>query len=483
MTDFLDAVAAEAETDRKTVETIFNETGVVLAPTAPAPHTLVITRVRFAGTKHIAEHGPEEFDFDRPLSTGLSVVASRENLAGKSTVLNVIRWALTGRQGQLRDDVRSWISHVTVEGEIDARPFIIAFDDADDTPRGRLIDGGAQIGVFESNAALETLTGAFFTERLRLDPTPFWQKRSGGEEDEGDARRHGWQSYFPALHVRSGRGPLLGEQTMGGQAGILMQVFLGLPWALTHATSRVALNIVRRDLSAGRRRRGDDARAREREREPLRRQLVEAQGALRDLEARGPVPTPAEIDQHMNTFQRLSGSLSVLQTELQDVETVIALTQEAVDAATRRLAALRESAAVRPVLGRILPSECPRCTHELEDFKEERESVAHCYVCDAPLLEDAEDEEAEQDAEQELADAQEALEAARSEHAALQAKRRQVQEKREAARAALEAAQQARPASEEREAALREIAVAEALLARDERVQEEAHDHSDRGSS
>ena len=479
MTDFLEVVAANAATDRRSVEAIFNETGVVLAPTAPAPHALVITRVRFAGTKHIAEHGPEKFDFDRTLRTGLWVVASRENLAGKSTVLNVIRWTLTGRQGQLRDDVRSWISCVTVEGEIDGRPFAIGFNDADNMACGRLIDGTEEIGTFESNEAFESLTGAFFTERLGLDPTPFWQQRSGGEEGEGDARRHGWQSYFPALHVRSGRGPLLGEQTMGGQAGILMQVFLGLPWALTHATSRVALNIVRRDLSAARRRGTDDARAREREREPLRQRLEEAQDALRDLEAQGPVPTPAEIDEHMNAFQRLSGSLSVLHRTLQEAEAVIALAQEAVDGATRRLAALRESAAIRPLLGRILPSECPRCTHELADFKPQRESAAHCYVCDAPLIEGSEDEEAEQEAERELADAQETLESARTEFAVLQAEERQLHDERGAARLALETAQQARPASAEREAALRELAVAEALLAQDERVQEGAHDHSD----
>jgi hypothetical protein len=41
----------------------------------------------------------------------------------------------------------------------------------------------------------------------------------------------------------------------------------------------------------------------------------------------------------------------------------------------------------------------------------------------------------------------------------------------------METAQVARPASEERETTLREIAVAEALLAQDERVEEEAHDH------
>jgi hypothetical protein len=114
----------------------------------------------------------------------------------------------------------------------------------------------------------------------------------------------------------------------------------------------------------------------------------------------------------------------------------------------------------------------------LEDFKAPRESVAHCYVCDAPLLEGIEDEEVEKAAEQELADAQETLKAASHELAALQAEERQLHDERETARTALETAQQARPASAEREAALREVAVAEALLAQ-EHMQEEGHDHPD----
>ena len=290
MTDFVEAVGGAAAVDRTTVESIFSEMGVVLAPAAASPHSLLVTRVKFTGTKHIAERGPEDFDYDRSLTTGLWVVASRENLAGKSTVLNVIRWALTGRQGRLRDDVRSWITQVTVEGEIDGRRFVIEFEDSNRAPRGQLVDGGSPIGTFESNEAFESLVAAFFTERLGLDPTPFWQQRSGGEDEEGDARRHGWQSYFPALHVRSGSGPLLGEQVMGGQAGVLMQVFLGLPWALTYATSRVALNMVRRELSAGRRRSQEDARAREREREPLRERLETARATLREPRSAGPGP-------------------------------------------------------------------------------------------------------------------------------------------------------------------------------------------------
>jgi len=211
MTDFLDSVTAAAEADRATVAAVLDEAGVVLAPTAPTPHILEIARVCFSGTKHIAGHEPEDFTYDRRLGRGLWVIASNHNLAGKSTILNVIRWALTGRPGRLRDDVRSWIASVTVEGSIDGQAFVIDFSD-NGAPRGSLTDHGQPAGTFTGEDEFEALTGAFFSDRLGLDPTPFWQRREGGDETEGDARRLGWQGYFPALHVRSGSGPLLGDQ-------------------------------------------------------------------------------------------------------------------------------------------------------------------------------------------------------------------------------------------------------------------------------
>jgi hypothetical protein len=238
------------------------------------------------------------------------------------------------------------------------------------------------------------------------------------------------------------------------------------------------LNTVRRELSAARRRGEEDARAREREREPLREKREEALARLRELEARGRVPTAAQLDEYLDTFQRASASISALHGDLDAAETAVALAQEAVDATTRRLSALRESATVRPLLGRLLPTECPRCTHQLDDFKEHREAAAHCYVCDAPLVEEVDDEALEREGEQELDDATETLQAARSDLRELQTRERQLQAEREAARGALQTAEAARPASEEREAALRTIAVSEALLSQDQRVQEEAHDHS-----
>lgn len=477
MTDFLDAVTAAAESDRAAVAAVLDEAGVVLAPTAPTPHILKISRVCFSGTKHLEGHEPEDFVYDRSMGPGLWVVASNHNLAGKSTILNVIRWALTGRTGRLRDDVRSWIAAVTVEGSIDDQTFVIDFTD-DGAPRGTLTDYGQPAGTFSGDDEFEALTGAFFSDRLGLDPTPFWQRREGGDESEGDARRLGWQGYFPALHVRSGSGPLLGEQVQGGQAGTLMQVFLGLPWALTAATARVGRRVVQRDLNAMRRRARDDRQAREAAREPLRNQLDTARARLAALEAQGAAPTPAEIDQRMSRYNTAATALSAVQDEVRAARATLSLTTDAVDAATRRHLALKETAVIRPLLGRIAPTECPRCTHHLEDVKEHREAEDHCFVCDAPLQDVVEDEAEVAEAEQELADAQAAHAIAIAELDAAAAREAELQIEHDTARAAVAQIDTQAPAIAERAEVVQQIAVAEALLEQGTQLDatDDAHD-------
>ncbi|MFZ0974422.1 MAG: hypothetical protein WAN22_19490, partial [Solirubrobacteraceae bacterium] len=367
---------------------------------------------------------------------------------------------------------------MTLEGAVDGRPFVIDFDDTDDRPVGSLREPGGEIGSFESAAGFESITGAFFSDRLGLDPTPFWQRRPAGTEEEGDPRRLGWQGYFPALHVRSGSGPLLGDQVQGGQAGTLMQVFLGLPWALTAASARVGLALVRRELSAVQRRAKEDLAAREKAREPLRKRLEMANARLVEIEAAGAPPSPGEIDDLVAKFQQASERLAEVRAEVATGRAAVAEAQSQVDEAARRLNAIREGTAVRPLLGRLAPTECPRCARRLTDLRESRESHDHCFVCDFPLVEVTEDLAAVTDAETDLRAAEEAFAAIGSELAALEGREIELAAEQADARRAVEEATTKAPVTAAREEAAREQAVVEALLAQDEVVIAEAQDVS-----
>lgn len=478
MTDFYDAVAARSDVEADDVQSVLKDAGVVLQPSGAAPRALQVTRIAFTGTKTLDGRPPQSFRVDRAVSAGLWAITSRQNLAGKSSVLHMIRWALTGRC-KLRDDVRSWIDDVTVEGQIDGENFIVSFSDVDDQPTGRLTCGGRTIATFARDDAFEEVTGAFFSSRLGLDPTPWWQSRSGGIEGEGDARRIGWQGYFPALHIRSSAGPLLGEQTQGGQPGTLLQVFLGVPWSLTSATSHVALSTVRRDLSAACRRSRDDAAARRIKRRPLEDRLEKAERALERLRvAASPLP-PHELDARVAAFQAACVAVTDAIAELQAVRAEHADAQAEADAAQRGLLAMKESVAVQPLLGRLEPTQCPRCVHALSDDRPAREADGHCFVCDRPIESGPVDEAAVASAISEADAATAAAKALELQVTRLQEMLAAATADRDRARALLEEAKRREPSAAAEQELLREIAVVGALLDQDERLKEDAANIAD----
>lgn len=467
MTDLISDVAEAAGVTPATVLSVLDVYSVPLTPNAPAPRSLQLTSLRFAGTKTLDGVASEPFSYERDLTTGLSVVASASNLAGKSTVLNVIRWALTGRS-KLRDDVRAWIETVRLDGTVDGRAFHVEFTD-DGAPVGALVEDGRQVGTFAQDASFEAVCGAYFLDRLDLDATPFWQANDA-DKDDGDARSMGWLSYFPALHVKAGSGPLLGDQTQGGQPGTLIQVYLGLPWALTAASARIAVRVARRDLAAIRRRDAADKAARQARRAPLEKRRDELIAEIAKLSAEK-LPSAADVDQAMVDFQRLSNEVLTATRAVASMDEALLAAQEAADSSDRTVRALRESELLRPLLGRIEPTQCPRCDHGLGDDREVREQEHHCFVCDAPMLDGEVDPDATVAAEHDAAAAQDALRRTKLDQHAASTNRASLIEQRDAAAAQVAELTAVRPQAEALEQLRRELAVSEALIAQDQAME------------
>lgn len=421
---FAQAVAARVEVEQADVEAVLLDYAIQLQPTGAAPVSLLVDRVAFSGVKRREGRDDEPFAFDHALGPGLWAVTSEvANFAGKSTVLFVIRWALTGRS-RLTDDVRDWIDHVELEGRVGTEAFVVKLDAAGGGLAGELRATGAPPVSFDA-ADFEEVMDGFFLDRLRLDATPFWQARGAGQADEGDRRRFGWPSYFPALHLRAENTHfLLGDQPQGGHPGALMQVFLGLPWALTVATVRVAVNEVHMKRSARDRRAAEDRNAREAAMAPLRAELEEARRALAELVATTPPISPEEADRRLQAYADALGEQRSAETALQAATLALELSQDDVDEALKRLQALEQSGVVRPLLGRLTPSMCPRCNVGITEARVLRENEAHqCSVCAEPLTEDAPDEEELRDATEAVGDAETQRDTAQEELAAARARK------------------------------------------------------------
>ena len=421
MSSFTEAVATRANVAPERAAEVMDEMGIVLQPQPAAPVPLRVTRIAFTGTKTPSNEDPTPIDVDYAFEAGLTAVTSKKNLVGKSTILWLIRWALTGRRpSDLADDVREWIDHVTMEAVVGTETFIVDWslrNGATDAGSLRTSDGAGT--SFTGQSGFEEAMGAFMLDRLRLSPTPWWKAQRGGAAGEGVVTHHGWPGYFPALLVRGDQvGVLLGENFEGGQAITLLQVFLGLPWALTHQSASTALKNLAHNQEATNRRAREDAKARNAVLKPTRDRLVAIISELSSLAGAPGAVSPDEADARVQAFTGSSAAVANAAEQLAKAQQELELVRADADELAKQLSALREDAVIVPLIGRVRPVACPRCTTVIADDRRAEEKSGHCMVCDVPL-EAPETEVAAIDEAANLAkSAQEAVDAATAAHAA-----------------------------------------------------------------
>jgi len=442
VSSFTEAVAKRADVTLQRASAVMEELGIVLQPQPAAPVSLKVTRIAFTGTKTPSDEPPAPVDVDYSFETGLTAVTSERNLVGKSTVLWLIRWALTGRRpSDLADDVREWLDEVTVEGVVGTETFIVHWSLRDGTTdAGSLTTSDAAGTSFTGQSGFEEAMGAFMLDRLRLSPTPWWRSQRGGKAGEGAVSHHGWPSYFPALLVRGDQvGVLLGENFEAGQAIILLQVFLGLPWALTHQSASTALKDYAHQQEAANRRARDDAKVRTALVAPARKRLGAIVSELATLEGAVGAVSPDEADRRVHAFATSSAAVADAAEQLARTQRDLEVALADADELTKQLAALREDAVIVPLIGRVEPISCPRCTTEIAAERRAEAKSGHCMVCDVSL-QAAESEAAAVNEAAELAGkAQQAVGDATAAHSAAQAAYATAQAATEAARTEVDA--------------------------------------------
>ncbi len=189
--DWVDAVAQRADRRRDEVSRVLSESGVSEIEIPPRPHPLRISHIEFSGTKNLEERaGPFKFEWD--IGGGVWAVASEDdNFVGKSTVLEVVRWALRGRP-DLQQDVKNWMERVAVAGSIDNEPYRVEFDVRGGEPVGNL---EADVTVpFSGARAFENVISAFIHDTtLGTDSTAVLAAAAGrSREPRSTAPSVGW---------------------------------------------------------------------------------------------------------------------------------------------------------------------------------------------------------------------------------------------------------------------------------------------------
>lgn len=385
------------------VDDILADLQIPTSATKAVPVPLRATRIEFRGTKRLdlgqpndgavqsdadvqRELAPVPFEFEWSPQLGVNGIGSGRNLRGKSTILNVLMWSLTGRCARFQPDVQSWIEHVEVDWTVGAERLRVSFDAVDGRATGAVTklgevgspDRPVLLGAFDGDE-FESVIGHLMMNRLRMESIPVWT--------DTRATVHAWPSYSSALVVRANQlDPIVGnEQTIAIR---MMQMFVGTDWAPALAAAATARRGMDSESSAA----SEKAKAAG---EVLGATLKTARQHVADIKSKLdslPTGTPdiGAVVRKANEASVLSLEIHKLKGELLAQSMVADSARQQLRAAKARVHSTHEDALATKFFHRMRPSVCPRCTAEVTTERQMAEPEKHeCSVCSSDLNLDA----------------------------------------------------------------------------------------------
>jgi hypothetical protein len=374
------------------VDEVLTGQGVSLVAVPPANRSIDISRITFSGTRINTEwDGPFEETFDFPY--GVTAFVTNENLRGKSSVLELVTWALRGKPRDLRSDVQPWFRRISLEYAVNGVPMAVILTKQE---TGFVADILRATDVITLRAYLAGQTGpdavnvvAALSESefasvqdetmmtlLGFDPITNFQKHAGS--DQGAARTNTWPAYYGGIHLPRNSDLLFGDTVFAGLPARILQMYCNVPLMGTYIRLATLVRVQRQDEANIVRRATEDAAARTGERSTIEAELTALAAQLAALPS-------------------ASGrSFSVVSRELRDAErdldTATADSREAGRTfdeakAARQDEELRANSDRETELAEVLfqglnPAHCPRCEQKFEAQRTERELSDHeCAVC------------------------------------------------------------------------------------------------------
>lgn len=422
--DLKAAIAEKAGLPVTKVDEVLTGHNISLVAVPPANRSIDITRLRFSGTRANTDwDGPFDETFDFPY--GVTAFVTDHNLRGKSSVLELVTWALRGKPRELRSDVRPWFEQITLEYAVNGVPMAVILTKvetgfvadiiraADLHTLRAYLAGDAEpnsVNVVASGLS-ETQFAAVQDETmmtlLGFDPITNFSRHPGSEQ--GAPRANTWPAYYGGIHLPRNSELLFGDTVFAGLPARILQMYCNVP--LMGACIRVSTltRVQRQDEANILRRATEDASARAGERATIEAGLM-------------------ALDAKFAALPSSSGrSFAVISDELRqaerDLATATAASREAVRAlddarSARQEEELRANRDRETELAELLfhglnPVHCPRCEQKFEIDRTQRELNDHeCAVCTQEIPTGVEHEDDSTDDTDEAADALAALQQA-----------------------------------------------------------------------
>jgi hypothetical protein len=379
---FPKAVAKKTGRPVKEVNETLARYSIEPAGAAPSARPLRVVNVAFSGTKTIDDHEvPFDFEWDVD-GNGVWGILAEENLVGKSSILQVILWALRGRSKSLTATVKNWIRHVNVTFRVDGRYLRVTFDVKNEDPSGNVAFGSspetATNREFDGTEEFQEVMQEIMLSALGLEPIPASQVAAGRIVAYDD----GWAAYTGAFLTDADSDAIIGEQVGNDLIQRLLQVYIGIPWVRTFFQARRHTRLLEQDSTARKRElRGLGGKSLE----DLENDLAEVEAKLEDEGASN------LASQQLNAARierdELAKRLETLSTSVSDAKSTAAKCHQSRIDAEQAVNALAEETAASKFFGLLTPHSCPRCNAKIDADKLKKEQDANeCSVCTEVLV-------------------------------------------------------------------------------------------------
>lgn len=386
--DWFEAIAEHAQLSLKDTQEYLRQLQIRPAPQLPHPKKLRIQKLAFSGKKAGLLY-KDDFAFEwNDLSPGLWCLASHKNFAGKSSVLEILLWALRGKPKSLQPDVRQWLKQVELTFRIDETAYAVRFNVNQGKPQGVLIqltsDKEHELFAFDSEDSFENAMARFMLEALGLDQIP--ARRTYPGDTDKQTVWNSWLSFSNIFYIGVEHEHLLGDDGMNGMPGRLLQLFAGLPWASTKALALAAQGQVEQEERNRNRRAEEGRKANEAAVQELEQDLRAAQAELSGAVA-DEVDFLSQLDSCVQNAGRLSSDIVELQSAVAIAQAELHTAKQASVTDAQHALDMRETEIAEKVFNGLRPTCCPRCDQKIAAARiQQEEQSGKCSVCTTALV-------------------------------------------------------------------------------------------------
>lgn len=377
--DWVESIASKSKRSADEVRRALERYNI--KPTEIAiPRRLTIRSVVFKGQKSVGAQTPIDFEWP-DLGPGLHAILSGRSLRGKTTLLSIMRWCLTGRRS-LPSEMKEWFATVSLRFTLDERAYEVRLSDAVKS-EGKLIrfdeEREIPVRVFASEDEFEEVMSAFFMSELGLERITNHTVRYGKSVDQG----HDWPWLSTAMTIEPDPGALFGSTPLAAMPLRMMQMFVGMPLVgnrndLTAVVGRLSHETRQAEELQKRARTQAEVRIAE-----LEKSLEEARKRIQSK------PSARELRQAVQAANVRYAACEEQLRRLKIVRTAVdadaSAAKESYDRARRELREFKESRDAGFIFRALKPECCPRCDEVITEQRRKTTEQQHvCVVCGTP---------------------------------------------------------------------------------------------------